>query len=127
MDEPDDDFNKKEENKINVASAATANASGGLSIAKIFRLIESNKDALNIETYSLSQTTLEQVFLSFARKQFDPNEHTPPSTSSRNSSLTTRYAANRVGNNGDTDQLGRFNPAYDNNDQATVIIKELNV
>ena len=44
------------------------------SIAKIFSLIESNKQELNIETYSLSQTSLEQVFLSFARKQFNPSE-----------------------------------------------------
>ena len=38
-------------------------------IAELFGLIESNKEALNIETYSLSQTTLEQVFLTFAREQ----------------------------------------------------------
>lgn len=37
-----------------------------LSIAEIFNLIESNKDSLNLETYSLSQTTLEQIFLTFA-------------------------------------------------------------
>ncbi|RNA41257.1 ATP-binding cassette sub-family A member 3 isoform X1, partial [Brachionus plicatilis] len=29
----------------------------------------SNKELLKLETYSLSQTTLEQVFLSFAREQ----------------------------------------------------------
>ena len=39
------------------------------SIAELFTLIESNKDSLNLETYSLSQTTLEQVFLTFARDQ----------------------------------------------------------
>ena len=38
-------------------------------IAELFSLIESNKERLNIETYSLSQTTLEQVFLSFAKEQ----------------------------------------------------------
>ena len=38
-------------------------------ISELFTLIESNKEALNLETYSLSQTTLEQVFLSFARQQ----------------------------------------------------------
>lgn len=51
-----------------------------LSIAQIFNLIETNKDNLNIETYSLSQTTLEQVFLSFARKQIDTNSPTGPNT-----------------------------------------------
>ena len=38
-------------------------------IAQLFTLIESNKEALQIETYSLSQTSLEQVFLSFAKEQ----------------------------------------------------------
>ncbi len=39
------------------------------SIATLFSLIESNKEIYGIETYSLSQTTLEQVFLSFAKEQ----------------------------------------------------------
>jgi hypothetical protein len=43
-------------------------------IAELFNLIESNKEAINLETYSLSQTTLEQVFLSFAREQKLENE-----------------------------------------------------
>jgi ABC-type multidrug transport system ATPase subunit len=43
-------------------------------IAELFTLIESNKDSLNIETYSLSQTTLEQVFLSFAKEQHNIDE-----------------------------------------------------
>ena len=38
-------------------------------IAQLFELIEGNKDNLNLETYSLSQTSLEQVFLSFAKDQ----------------------------------------------------------
>ncbi len=40
-----------------------------MNIAQIFSLIESNKETLDIETYLLSQTTLEQIFISFARKQ----------------------------------------------------------
>lgn len=47
------------------------NQSSDMSIAKIFSLIENNKARLNIETYLLSQTTLEQIFLSLARKQTD--------------------------------------------------------
>jgi hypothetical protein len=35
----------------------------------LFKLIESNKESLKLEAYSLSQTTLEQVFLSFAKEQ----------------------------------------------------------
>jgi ATP-binding cassette subfamily A (ABC1) protein 3 len=34
-------------------------------IAGIFNLIEENKNRLELETYSLSQTSLEQIFLSF--------------------------------------------------------------
>nr|UOU03317.1 ATP-binding cassette subfamily A3-like 4 [Brachionus rubens] len=45
------------------------------SIARIFDLIESNKHILNLETYSVSQTSLEQVFLSFAKKQSDSMEN----------------------------------------------------
>lgn len=44
------------------------------SISELFTLIETNKQALCIETYSLSQTTLEQVFLSFAREQKSEDE-----------------------------------------------------
>jgi hypothetical protein len=38
-------------------------------IAELFNLIESNKQLLKLETYSLSQTSLEQVFLSFVKEQ----------------------------------------------------------
>ena len=39
------------------------------SIAELFSLIETNKERLNLETYSLSQTSLEQVFLTFVKDQ----------------------------------------------------------
>jgi len=39
--------------------------------------MESNKVSLNIEDYSVSQTTLEQVFLNFARTQVPPDENKP--------------------------------------------------
>jgi ABC-type multidrug transport system ATPase subunit len=45
-----------------------------ISIADIFKLIEKNKDILNLEAYSLSQSTLEQIFLSFAKEQRGINE-----------------------------------------------------
>lgn len=41
----------------------------GLSWSRIFGTIEEAKDKLDIEDYSVSQTTLEQLFVSFARKQ----------------------------------------------------------
>ena len=40
-------------------------------IAQIFSLIENNKEYLRLETFSLSQTSLEQVFLSFVQKKID--------------------------------------------------------
>jgi ATP-binding cassette, subfamily A (ABC1), member 3 len=40
-----------------------------VSWSKMFGLIERSKDRLKIEDYSIGQTTLEQIFLSFARKQ----------------------------------------------------------
>ncbi|KAF6019161.1 hypothetical protein EB796_022529 [Bugula neritina] len=48
-----------------------------ISWAAIFEKMESNKVSLNIEDYSVSQTTLEQVFLNFARTQVPPDESKP--------------------------------------------------
>ncbi|KAH8273382.1 hypothetical protein KR018_002047 [Drosophila ironensis] len=39
--------------------------------SKIFGLMERNRDDLNIEDYSVSQTTLEEIFLEFAKHQRD--------------------------------------------------------
>uniref|UniRef100_A0A7M4G1M9 P-type phospholipid transporter n=1 Tax=Crocodylus porosus TaxID=8502 RepID=A0A7M4G1M9_CROPO len=41
------------------------------SLAKIFRLLLSNKESLSIEEYSVSQTTLDQVFVNFAKQQME--------------------------------------------------------
>ncbi len=35
---------------------------------ELFQLLEENKEQLNIETYTISQTTLEQIFLSFGKQ-----------------------------------------------------------
>jgi hypothetical protein len=45
-----------------------------LSLAQLFRIIEACKSTYAIENYTVSQTTLEQVFLNFARSQLDPDE-----------------------------------------------------
>jgi ATP-binding cassette subfamily A (ABC1) protein 3 len=45
-----------------------------ISLAQLFRIIESCKETFSIENYTVSQTTLEQVFLNFARSQLDPDE-----------------------------------------------------
>ncbi|KAM8882220.1 retinal-specific phospholipid-transporting ATPase ABCA4a isoform 2-T2 [Synchiropus picturatus] len=39
------------------------------SLAKIFQMVLSNKEKLNIEDYTVSQTTLDQVFVDFAKQQ----------------------------------------------------------
>ncbi|NXU74146.1 ABCA4 protein, partial [Oreotrochilus melanogaster] len=44
------------------------------SLAKIFRLIVSNREKLHIEEYSVSQTTLDQVFVNFAKQQMEDEE-----------------------------------------------------
>ena len=36
--------------------------------ADLFQLLEQNKQQLHIETYTISQTTLEQIFLSFGKQ-----------------------------------------------------------
>ncbi|KAM6972808.1 phospholipid-transporting ATPase ABCA1-like [Aplochiton taeniatus] len=42
-----------------------------ISLARIFSLLANNKDTLSIEDYSVSQTTLDQVFVNFAKDQSD--------------------------------------------------------
>ena len=54
------------------------------SIAEIFQIIEANKEILSLETYSLSQTSLEQVFLSFAKNQSENVSDNNTATSSNN-------------------------------------------
>ena len=45
-----------------------------LSWAKVFGTMERAKETYEIEDYSVSQTTLEQVFINFARAQREPRE-----------------------------------------------------
>ncbi|CAM6122589.1 unnamed protein product [Calypogeia fissa] len=39
----------------------------GLSLSKVFRTIESEKERIGLEDYSVSQSSLEQIFISFAK------------------------------------------------------------
>ncbi|PGH05330.1 hypothetical protein GX51_03051 [Blastomyces parvus] len=48
--------------------APLAATSGGINVSTLFTLLERNKDALGFEYYSVSQTTLDQVFLSIVGK-----------------------------------------------------------
>ena len=45
-----------------------------VSLSKLFGTMERAKEQYNIEDYSVSQTTLEQVFINFARAQIPPVE-----------------------------------------------------
>ncbi|XP_025903800.1 ATP-binding cassette sub-family A member 12 [Nothoprocta perdicaria] len=53
-------------------------------VANIFDLLESNKAAFKIRHFSVSQTTLEEVFINFAKDQADPDsaDASPDVTSS---------------------------------------------
>jgi hypothetical protein len=42
--------------------------------ATVFREMEEHRDGLGIEDYSVSQTTLEQVFVNFAKDQTEVEE-----------------------------------------------------
>ncbi|OPJ80232.1 ATP-binding cassette sub-family A member 12 isoform B [Patagioenas fasciata monilis] len=42
-------------------------------VANIFDLLEASKSAFNIRHFSVSQTTLEEVFINFAKNQTDPD------------------------------------------------------
>ncbi|GAB1598321.1 ATP-binding cassette sub-family A member 7-like [Argonauta hians] len=44
------------------------------SLSKVFSIMESMKSQLNIEEYSISQTTLDQVFINFANLQTNPTD-----------------------------------------------------
>lgn len=48
-------------------SVLIINTEEGFSLAKIFKQLEDQKDALEIEDYSVSQTTLEQIFLNMTK------------------------------------------------------------
>jgi hypothetical protein len=45
----------------------------GMTIGYLFGLIEDKKEANNISEYSVTQTSLEQIFQQFANLQFDSN------------------------------------------------------
>ncbi len=51
-----------------------------VSWAKVFGTMEKAKAKYNMDDYSVSQTTLEQVFINFARAQQPPREEAPSCT-----------------------------------------------
>ncbi|XP_051989665.1 retinal-specific phospholipid-transporting ATPase ABCA4-like isoform X1 [Xyrauchen texanus] len=48
------------------------------SLARVFQLVMANKEKLDIEDYSVSQTTLDQVFVNFAKQQSAEDDNAPP-------------------------------------------------
>ncbi|XP_051984470.1 retinal-specific phospholipid-transporting ATPase ABCA4-like [Xyrauchen texanus] len=48
------------------------------SLARVFQLVNANKERLNVEDYTVSQTTLDQVFVNFAKQQSAEDEKAPP-------------------------------------------------
>ncbi|UJR08477.1 hypothetical protein I4U23_012744 [Adineta vaga] len=59
--------------KLKVEVKETTHSTGIFQIgestpAELFQLLEENKQQLNVETYTISQTTLEQIFLSFGKQ-----------------------------------------------------------
>ncbi|XP_062459511.1 glucosylceramide transporter ABCA12 [Pezoporus occidentalis] len=68
-------------------------------VANIFDLLEASKEAFNIRHFSVSQTTLEEVFINFAKDQADPDSVDAgpdvrvgsSDTSSQNSTISSIY------------------------------------
>ena len=50
----------------NIPFARAGQASGSMGLARIFQLLNRKKEEQLIETYSLTQTTLEQIFVQLA-------------------------------------------------------------
>uniref|UniRef100_A0A8B9CZD6 ATP binding cassette subfamily A member 12 n=1 Tax=Anser brachyrhynchus TaxID=132585 RepID=A0A8B9CZD6_9AVES len=58
-------------------------------VANIFDLLEASKEAFKIRHFSVSQTTLEEVFINFAKDQADPDDSSD--TCSQASTLSSVY------------------------------------
>lgn len=91
-DENDEDVDESSSNEIDAdeessSSSSTQSLIGGRksrrsrrrrqgqNLSRMFSLIETHKHVLNIESYYISQTTLEQLFMSFANRSFQIDEN----------------------------------------------------
>ncbi|KAG8195500.1 hypothetical protein JTE90_010802 [Oedothorax gibbosus] len=91
-----------------------------LSLAFVFQELERARKGLRIEDYSVSQTTLDQVFISFAKMQADVSEGVP--TESIDHQIVRNKRGKRKGNSengaavlGDIELLVRHTGAQSNN------------
>ena len=64
--------------KLRLDSGSQLNASQELRLGEILLLIDGNKEKLGIESFSLSETTLEQVFLSLVKTNDSVNRTAAP-------------------------------------------------
>ncbi|CAL1171712.1 unnamed protein product, partial [Cladocopium goreaui] len=72
-------------------------------ISAIFRLMEERKSSLRISEYSVSETTLEQLFIQFAKDQVEegPEEAATQAASSSVEKETPRFEAGEANGSGD--------------------------
>lgn len=66
--------NKMYEDQEKSNDGGPSSGGGIQNLSRMFSLIETNKQFLNIESYYISQTTLEQLFMSFANRSFQIDE-----------------------------------------------------
>ncbi|XP_054718877.1 phospholipid-transporting ATPase ABCA7-like [Uloborus diversus] len=71
-----------------------------LSLAVVFQELEKARQMLNIEDYSVSQTTLDQVFISFAKMQADLSEGVPTESIDHQIVRNKRSKRSKGGENG---------------------------
>ncbi|XP_066576539.1 phospholipid-transporting ATPase ABCA1 [Amia ocellicauda] len=64
------------------------------SLARIFSILSKNKNQLRIEDYSVSQTTLDQVFVNFAKDQSDEDHSKDISLNRKDAVLNTLHLNN---------------------------------
>ncbi|XP_008111746.2 glucosylceramide transporter ABCA12 isoform X1 [Anolis carolinensis] len=79
------------DHQLNMAEYHVPMSAGG--VANIFQLLETNKQKFNIRHFSVSQTTLEEVFINFAKAQTGPDIlDTRSDTGSESSDLSSQDA-----------------------------------
>jgi len=71
---PDGLRDEEEEGATTRARARYRLPKGQLPISAIFKLVEEHKEALRISEYSVSETTLEQLFIQFAKHQVEEGD-----------------------------------------------------
>ncbi|XP_023238821.1 ATP-binding cassette sub-family A member 2-like [Centruroides sculpturatus] len=80
-----------------------------LSLSHVFKELKNATRLLEIEDYSISQTTLDQVFISFAKMQADVSEELPQTTFQcifKNGVTLNKKKKSGQGNNKITQQAG---------------------